>query len=51
MTTLQHHREIVSQAPTVVIPSILTEWLDDPSEDWQLPFQLLYFVQKKFSYK
>jgi hypothetical protein len=50
-TTLQHHREIVSQAPTVVIPSILTEWLDDPSEDWQLPFQLLSFVQKKFSYK
>jgi hypothetical protein len=50
-TTLQHHREIVSQAPTVVIPSILTEWLEDPSEDWQLPFQLLYFVQKKFSYK
>jgi hypothetical protein len=47
-TTLHNHRDIVSQAPTAVIPAILTDWLENPTEDWQLPILLLSYVQSLF---
>jgi len=48
-TTLQHHRDLVNQAPQEVVPSILTDWLENPTEDWQLPIHLLSYVQNLFS--
>jgi hypothetical protein len=50
-TTLDNHREIVSQAPQAVIPEILTDWLENPTEDWQLPIRLLSYVQSLFHAK
>jgi hypothetical protein len=50
-TTLPHHREIVSKAPPAVIPSVLTDWLENPTENWQLPIHLLAYVQQTFRLK
>jgi len=44
-TTEEQHRDAVRQAPSVSIPPPLIEWLHHPSEDWSLPYTLLYHVQ------
>ncbi len=47
-TTLPVHRDFVSRAPSAVIAPVLLDWLDNPQEDWQLPFRLLQYVQETF---
>jgi hypothetical protein len=48
-TTDLIHIQAVKSAPPVQIPPRLTDWLQDPSEDWSLPTDLLQFVRKKFN--
>jgi hypothetical protein len=48
-TTLACHLEAVSQAPPAVVPSQLTDWFQNPTEDWNLPITLLRYVQSTFS--
>jgi hypothetical protein len=47
-TTLACHRDAVSKAPQVAIPAQLTDWFDDPRDDWNLPITLLQYVQNSF---
>jgi hypothetical protein len=47
-TTKACHKEAISQAPPVTIPSMLTDWFQNPSEDWNLPVVLLRYVQSSF---
>jgi hypothetical protein len=48
-TTTDCHRQAVSTAPPVVIPQALIAWMENPTEDWQLPFTLLHYVQTLFT--
>jgi hypothetical protein len=48
-TTLDCHLEAVNQAPPAAIPSQLTDWFQNPTEDWNLPITLLRYVQSTFS--
>jgi len=50
-TTQDCHKRAISDAPPVVIPQALTAWMENPTEDWQLPITLLHYVQTLFSYK
>jgi hypothetical protein len=47
-TTLECHRQTVSSAPPVRIPQALYDWLQSPSEDWNLSYDLLSHVQAQF---
>jgi len=47
-TTMDCHREAVKGAPPVAIPAQLTDWFDDPRDDWNLPLALLRHVQNYF---
>ncbi len=47
-TTEKQHRDAVCQAPPVSIPEPLLEWLENPSEDWSLPYSLLHYIQNGF---
>jgi hypothetical protein len=47
-TTLECHRQTVSSAPPVRIPQALYDWLQSPSEDWNLSYGLLSHVQAQF---
>jgi hypothetical protein len=47
-TTKKQHRDAVCQAPPVSIPEPLLEWLENPSEDWSLPYSLLHYIQNGF---
>jgi hypothetical protein len=44
-TTLEIHKEAVKHIPPAVIPSALTDWFENPSDDWSLPLSLLSYVQ------
>jgi hypothetical protein len=48
-TTLDCHLEAVNQAPPAAVPSQLTDWFQNPTEDWNLPITLLRYVQSTFS--
>jgi hypothetical protein len=50
-TTQDCHIKAIRDAPPVVIPQALTAWMENPSEDWQLPITLLHYVQTLFTYK
>jgi hypothetical protein len=47
-TTKPYHLAAISVVPAVQIPAALTDWLNEPSEDWNLPFALLKHVQLLF---
>jgi hypothetical protein len=49
-TTKPHHLDAVSAAPPAHIPAALTDWLQEPSEDWGLPLALLRHVQLSLSH-
>jgi hypothetical protein len=44
-TTLDIHKEAVSNIPPAVIPQVLTDWFENPQDDWSLPLSLLTYVQ------
>ncbi len=44
-TTLDIHREAVSNIPPAVIPQALTDGFEDPRDDWSLSLSLLCYVQ------
>jgi hypothetical protein len=44
-TTLDCHVEAVRHAPPTSIPDALTDWFQNPQEDWNLPLALLDYVQ------
>jgi len=48
-TTQDCHRKAVSSAQPVVVPHALLKWMEEPSEDWNLPTVLLNHVQSLFS--
>jgi hypothetical protein len=45
LTTEEHHRDAVRHAPPASVPGPLLDWLNNPSEDWSLPYTLLSFIQ------
>jgi hypothetical protein len=47
-TTTAEHRRLISAAPPVHIPEALLDWLENPSDDWNLPLVLLRHVQRHF---
>jgi hypothetical protein len=47
-TTTDFHRNAVSSAPVQDIPHVLLSWLEDPSDDWLLPTELLSYVEGLF---
>jgi hypothetical protein len=44
-TTLKIHKEAVNHVQPATIPPALTNWFNDPQEDWNLPMSLLEYVQ------
>jgi hypothetical protein len=47
-TTKDCHREAVSLAPPSTIPPMISDWFQNPREDWNLPMALLQYVQSFF---
>jgi hypothetical protein len=44
-TTLKIHKEAVNHIQPAAIPPALTNWFNDPQDDWNLPVYLLEYVQ------
>ena len=47
-TTKSIHLSAVNNAPYSPIPEVLTDWINNPSEDWGLPNRLLTYVSSLF---
>jgi hypothetical protein len=48
-TTLDCHLAAVQHAPPAAVPAVLTDWFQNPRDDWNLPIALLTYVQSSFS--
>jgi hypothetical protein len=44
-TTLKIHKEAVNHIQPAAIPAALTNWFNDPKDDWNLPLYLLEYVR------
>jgi len=47
-TTKDCHMAAVQHAPPAAIPAALTDWFQNPQDDWNLPIALLAYVQSSF---
>ena len=46
-TTTRQDRALLSSFKLPDIPLVLKQWLESPTEDWELPMKLLYYVKNK----
>ncbi len=47
-TPTDSYRDAISHTQPTAIPRVLTDWFQDPQEDWNLPIALLRHVQSSF---
>ena len=44
-TTTETQKDLLKSFSHLKLPEVFKEWLDSPTEDWNLPFRLLSIVK------